>query len=239
MLSHAHSESDEHPTCYCKHLQYHAAPCRVTGNTLHSFLMAAVSVGYDDRAECWLRYNTSKGDHGHGRGYNFCIQMPGKSGDGMLADGPVLRSRIVHALLPTMTRYTNVGRKRTYLQASFNPNDDQIASNVASTSSSRSPDAAHTLHESSVDAHAESRRKRPRKSKEISEEKSAAEPGPATADGDGSRNNSQVTKSERKKKALAKLKAKAKAKRTKSACLFVGYIHVDYDKFGDGAYTAT
>jgi len=136
-----------------------------------------------------------------------------------------------------MTRYTNVGRKRTYLQASFDPNDDQIASNGASASSSRSPDATRTLHESSVDAPTESRRKRPRKSKENSEEKAAAEPGPAAADGDGSRKNSQVTKSERKKKALAKLKAKEKAKRSKSACLFVGSIHIDYNKIGDDAYT--
>jgi hypothetical protein len=128
-----------------------------------------------------------------------------------------------------MTRYTNLGKKRTYLQASFDPNDDQIASNVASTSSPRSPDATRTLHENSVDAPAESHRKRPRMSKEKSEEKAAAEPGPGAADGDGSRKNSQATKSERKRKALAKLKEKEKAKRTKSACLFVGSIHIDYN----------
>jgi hypothetical protein len=127
-----------------------------------------------------------------------------------------------------MTRYTNVGKKRTYLQASFDPNNDQIASNVASTSSLRS-DATCTLHESSADPPAESRRKRPRKSKESSEEKIGAEPGPASVDGDGSRKNLQVTKSERKKKALAKLKAKEKAKerakRAKSACFFFSVLY--------------
>src|SRR5579863_7483473 len=120
-----------------------------------------------------------------------------------------------------MTRYTNVGRKRTYLQASFDPNDDQITSNVASTSSPRAPDATH---ESIVDTPAEPKRKRPRKSKESSEEKVTAEPGSAAVAGDGSGKNSQNIKSERKKKALAKLKAKEKAKerakRAKSASHF-------------------
>jgi zinc finger CCHC domain-containing protein 9 len=132
-----------------------------------------------------------------------------------------------------MTRYTNVGRKRTYLQANFDPNDDQIASNVTSTSSLRPPNATFTLHESIADPPAESRRKRPRKSKESSEETKAAEPGPASVDGDGSRKNLQVSKSERKKKSLAKLKAKEKAKerakRAKSACFFsVLYIYIGY-----------
>ena len=116
-----------------------------------------------------------------------------------------------------MTRYTNVGRKRTYLQASFDPGDDQIASNVASTSSLRSPDTTRTLHENSVDVPIEPSRKRPRKSNANSKEEAAAESGPTTVTGDGNKESPQVIKSERTKKALAKLKAKEKAKRVKSA----------------------
>ena len=143
------------------------------------------------------------------------------------SDGPDLRSHITlsrrlmtdaNTLRHMMTRYTNVGRKRTYLQASFDPDDDQIASNVASTSSLRSPDTTRTLHESSIDVPAiEPSRKRPRKSNANSKEDAAAESEPTTVTGDGNKESSQVIKSERTKKALAKLKAKEKAKRVKSA----------------------
>jgi len=121
----------------------------------------------------------------------------------------------------TMTRYTNVGRKRTHLQATFDPNDDQNFPNVASTSSLPSQDV--TLSGTSngtgaaSDAPAESRHKRRRKSKRNSEGKVSEESGPAADAGDGSAKNSRVTKSEKAKKARTKPMAKVKAKRVKSA----------------------
>lgn len=117
----------------------------------------------------------------------------------------------------TMTRYTNVGRKRTYLQASFDPNDNQVALNAPSTSALGSHDASRSLHESNADAPPESSRKRRRKSKE-NFEKSIAESAPAAvAAGDSEKSNSPVTKSEKTKKALTKLKAKERAKRLKKS----------------------
>jgi zinc finger CCHC domain-containing protein 9 len=123
-----------------------------------------------------------------------------------------------------MTRYTNVGRKRTYVQASFDPNDDQTTTNAAASTSaldSLALDVSCASYESSVNAPPESNHKRRRKSEENSGEKVAAEPAPAgTVAGGENKKNSQVTKTERKKKALARLKAKEKAKRAKSALHF-------------------
>ena len=127
-------------------------------------------------------------------------------------DGSILRH--------TMTRYTNVGRKRTHLQASFDPNDDQ---NVASTSSPPSPDVTPSHRTSNgtgaaSDAPAESSRKRRRKSNRNSEGNVVDGSGlPVDAEG-GSGKHPRATKSEKAKKALAKLKAKERAKRVKSTC---------------------
>jgi len=121
----------------------------------------------------------------------------------------------------SMTRYTNVGRKRTYVQASFDPGDDQITSNLASTSALNSLDTSRTTHETSIDAAPEPSRKRSRKSKDRSGEKQTAESVSAVVISAGDKKNPPVTKSERAKKALAKLKAKEKAKRAKSACVSI------------------
>ena len=147
----------------------------------------------------------------------------------------------------TMTRYTNVGRKRTYLQASFDPNDDQ---NVASTSSPPSPDVtpSHTSNGTGAarDAPAEPSRKRRRKSNRNSEENVADGSGPPAADAEGgSGKNPRATKSEKAKKALAKLKAKEKAKRVKSAyfslfpSLLVLYKLVNQFDDGDNTHALT
>ncbi|KAI9459098.1 hypothetical protein F5148DRAFT_1276836 [Russula earlei] len=116
-----------------------------------------------------------------------------------------------------MTRYTNVGRKRTYLQASLDPGDDQTALNVPAPDSL---DASHPKHEGGVvDALAESRRKRRRhrKSGEPSEGTWATESAPSAAASDGDKKGSPVTKSESVKvEALSKPKAKDKPKRAKT-----------------------
>ncbi len=117
-----------------------------------------------------------------------------------------------------MTRYTNVGWKRTYHQASFDPNGDQIARNTASTSLIGSDAAAtsHAPYESSIDTPAESNRIRRKKSKVDSvdsEGKVVADSKAATIAVDGDKTSSSVTKSKRTKKVLAaKLKLKARGK---------------------------
>ncbi|KAI9463673.1 hypothetical protein BJY52DRAFT_1202944 [Lactarius psammicola] len=110
-----------------------------------------------------------------------------------------------------MTRYTNSGRKRTYLQASFDPNDHEILTTAASTSELDSSDPSQAQQGVRVDALPESSRKRRRRSKGGSEEKVVAD----AVENDG--NDKPVVKSEKTKKALAKLKAKEKAKRAKTA----------------------
>ena len=123
-----------------------------------------------------------------------------------------------------MTRYTNVGWKRTYFQASSDPKDDQIASNTASTSVQGSSHdlaaSSHAPYGSSDDTPAESNRKRRRKSKSNAEPIAATESTPAAIASDGDMTSSLVTKSERTKVQTAKLKrsAKEKARRAKSAC---------------------
>jgi hypothetical protein len=117
----------------------------------------------------------------------------------------------------TMTRYTNVGWKRTFYQASFDPNDDQSASNTASTSMLGPPnDTAAPSH--TIDTPAESDRKRRRKSKANSEDSI-----PATISSDGDKTSLSITKSERTKVLAAKPELKAnlkKARRAKSALFF-------------------
>ena len=121
-----------------------------------------------------------------------------------------------------MTRYTNVGWKRTYFQATF-PNDIQIPGNTASTSAQGSlHDAAATSHDpygSSNDTPAEPNSKRRRKSKSNSEPNMAAESIPATVTSVGDKTSPSGTRSETTKYPAGKLKPKAKekAKRAKSA----------------------
>lgn len=122
-----------------------------------------------------------------------------------------------------MTRYTNVGWKRTHFQASF-PNDIQISGNTASTSVQGSPHDAATLshapHGSSNDTPAEPNRKRRRKSKSNSELNVDAVSFPAAVASDGDdKTRSSGTRSERTKLPAAKLKlrAKEKARTAKSA----------------------
>jgi hypothetical protein len=116
-----------------------------------------------------------------------------------------------------MTRYTNIGWKKTYIQASFDPKNDQVSTtSSASTPALGTPNASQTQHEGGVDAPVKSSsRNRHRKSKGDSEERTVAESLPAIAASD--REKKSVVKSEKTKKALAKLKAKERAKRAKCA----------------------
>ena len=121
-----------------------------------------------------------------------------------------------------MTRYTNVGWKRTYFQATF-PNDIQIPGNTASTSAQGSlHDAAASSHDpygSSNDTPAEPNSKRRRKSKSSSEPNAAAESIISTVASDGEKTSPSGIRSERTKVPARKLKPKAKekARRAKSA----------------------
>jgi hypothetical protein len=112
-----------------------------------------------------------------------------------------------------MTRYTNSGRKRTYLQASFDPNDHESLTKAAVQGSS------DVQQEVRADTSPEPSRKRRRRSKEGSEEKIAADSSTAAVKDDG--NDKPVVKSEKTKKALAKLKAKEHAKRAKSTLSYL------------------
>ncbi len=114
-----------------------------------------------------------------------------------------------------MTRYTNTGRKRTYLQASFDPHDHEILTTAASASGLDSSDPSQAQQEVRVGALPEPSRKRRRRSKAGSEEKVEAD----VVENDG--NDKPVVKSEKTKKALAKLKAKEKAKRAKSTLSYL------------------
>ncbi|KAH9083575.1 hypothetical protein EDB83DRAFT_2330011 [Lactarius deliciosus] len=104
-----------------------------------------------------------------------------------------------------MTRYTNAGRKRTYVQASFDPNDHETLTTAASASGLDSSDPLQAQQEARVGTSPEPSRKRRRRSKVGSEEKIVTDDG----------NDKPVAKSEKTKKALAKLKAKERAKRAK------------------------
>ena len=108
-----------------------------------------------------------------------------------------------------MTRYTNSGRKRTYLQASFDPNDHESLTTAAAQ------DSSDAQQEATAGALPEPSRKRQR----TGEEKLTAESSTAAAKNDG--NDKPVVKSEKTKKALAKLKAKEKAKRAKSTLSYL------------------
>ena len=129
-----------------------------------------------------------------------------------------------------MTRYTNVGWKRTYFQATF-PNDIQIPGNTASTSAQGSlHDAAATSHDpygSSNDTPAEPNSKRRRNSKSNSEPNVAVDSIPATVASDGEKTCPSGTRSERTKVPAGKLKSKAKEKtrRAKSAYFVYHYCH--------------
>ena len=122
-----------------------------------------------------------------------------------------------------MTRYTDVGWKRTYFQASFDPNDDQIASHTASTSVLASPHDADAKapapNGSNIDTPTEPNHKRRRKSEPDSERGLAVDSVPAAVANDGDKMSSSVTDSARPKartKVLA-AKLKEKARRAKSA----------------------
>ena len=126
-----------------------------------------------------------------------------------------------------MTRYTNVGWKRTYFQASFDPNDDQITSNTASTSvlgPSHDADAkaSPAPYKSNIDTPTESNHKRRRKSKANSERGVAVDSVPAAIANDADKASSSITNSARtktRKKVLA-AKLKEKTRRAKSAFFF-------------------
>ena len=113
-----------------------------------------------------------------------------------------------------MTRHTNTGRKRTHLQASFDPNDHEIFTTAASTSALASSDPLQTQQEVRADILPEPSRKRPRKRQVGSEEKVVVDSSTAAVEDDG--NDKPAVKSEKKKRALERLKAKEKAKRAKS-----------------------
>jgi hypothetical protein len=116
-----------------------------------------------------------------------------------------------------MTRYTNIGRQRTYIQATFDPKNDHQASTTISASTPVL-DTLDIEHEGSVDTPVESnRRKRRRKSDGNSDVAGPTLPIVAS----DSEKKKSVVKSEKTKKALAKLKAKEKAKRAKCASTFL------------------
>lgn len=118
-----------------------------------------------------------------------------------------------------MTRYTNTGRKRTHLQASFDPTDHEILTTAASTSALDSSNTLQTQQEVRADALPEPSRKRPRKRQVGSEEQVVV--GSSTAAVEDNRNDKQVIKREKTKRALEKLKAKEKAKRAKSTLSYL------------------
>jgi hypothetical protein len=118
-----------------------------------------------------------------------------------------------------MTRYTNVGWKRTYHQANFDPDDNQSARNTASTSVLSSSDAAATFHASyksgiDIPLEAEPNRKGRRKSKADSERKVEADSAPVAIASNKDNTTSSVTKNTKTKKGLT---AKLKTRRAKSA----------------------
>jgi hypothetical protein len=119
-----------------------------------------------------------------------------------------------------MTRYTNVGWKRTYHQASFDPNDDQIARShgTPSTSVPGSSDAAAQF-ESIIDTPAESNRKRRRKIKADLERRVAADSTPAAIASDEDKTSSSVAEKKRTRVLAGRPKPKTKEKirRAKSA----------------------
>ncbi|KAH9061232.1 hypothetical protein EDB87DRAFT_1674191 [Lactarius vividus] len=106
-----------------------------------------------------------------------------------------------------MTRYTNAGRKRTYFQATFDPNDHETLTTAVSGTELDYSDPLRAQQEARVGTSPNPSRKRRRRSKVGSEEKVVA--------GDGE--DKPVVKSEKIKKALAKLKAKERAKRAKKS----------------------
>ena len=125
------------------------------------------------------------------------------------------------SLLGTMTRYTNVGWKRTYHQANFDPNDDQIARSTPSTPVPCSSDAATTSHaqfEGIIGTPAESNRKRPRISKGDPERKVVPDFTPAAIAGNNDKTSSSVAEKKRRKVLAGrpKLKTKEKTRRAKS-----------------------
>jgi hypothetical protein len=129
------------------------------------------------------------------------------------------RSGAKPSFLPnrTMTRYTNVGWKRTYHQASSDPNDDQIARSAPSTPVPGSSDAAAQF-ESTNDTPAESNRKRRRKSKADPEREVVAESTPA-AIATGEDKTSSSASEKKRTKILAgrpKPRTKEKTRRAKS-----------------------
>lgn len=135
-----------------------------------------------------------------------------------------------------MTRYTNIGRKRTYVEAGFDPRDeDATPTQTPGASTSIAPEShVEAEHPSqpqsdSVDTSAATevpsekrKRKRSKKRKDggtaQNEETSAAADGEAGQSGSGEeRVVKESLKSEKVKKANSKLKDKKKAKRVKGA----------------------
>lgn len=133
-----------------------------------------------------------------------------------------------------MTRYTNLGRKRTYVEAGFNlPNEGDIPAQTpaASTSSVAAPQVlAETSlqpQSSSVDTSTDTgtpseKRKRIRSKKRKDGSEGQNEEIPAGGEADQSGNDEgnvakESLKSEKVKKANSKLKDKKKAKRVKGA----------------------
>jgi hypothetical protein len=128
------------------------------------------------------------------------------------------------SLLGTMTRYTNVGWKRAYHQASFDRNNDQITRSTPSTPVPGPSDAAATSHTQSesiiqVDSPAEPKRKRRRKSKVDSEGNVAVDSTPADIANDEDKMSPLVAKKQGTKVLVGrpKLKTKEKTRRSKSA----------------------
>lgn len=123
-----------------------------------------------------------------------------------------------------MTRYTNVGWKRTYHQASSDPNDDQIPRSTLSTPVPSSSDAQF---EGIIETPAESNRERPRKVKADSERKMAVGSTPAAIASNEDKTSSSVAEKKRREVIAGRRKPKTKEKtrRAKSEYFFFENIN--------------
>jgi hypothetical protein len=118
-----------------------------------------------------------------------------------------------------MTRYTNVGWKRTYHQAGFDPNDDQIPRSTPSTPVPGSSDAAAQFE--SIDTPVESNRKRRRKCKADSERMVAVDSTPAAIASDEGKTSSSVAEKKSTKVVTGRPKPKTKEKTRRAKSVYI------------------
>ncbi|KAI0305620.1 hypothetical protein B0F90DRAFT_1699495 [Multifurca ochricompacta] len=112
-----------------------------------------------------------------------------------------------------MTRYTNIGRKRTYLQASFDPNNEELSTKDPLTPVSGILNPSRAQQESNVSELARSSRKRRRKSKGSSE--TAEEPSLAAITGEKTKNSLAKSMADEKTKRAKRRSAAPEVRRLK------------------------